>query len=101
MNNIIRTSVTAIALFLTVTAAQAKGTSLAYSRTSNANIGITPTNQVAIGSLYKITDNTGKVVLQGRIKSANTFHIPTRKLSNGTYKFSVDGFILQEFTINN
>lgn len=101
MNNIIRTSVTAIAILISVAGAQAKGTSLAYSRSVDTHIGITATNQVAVGSIYKIIDSKGKIILQGRIKSASTFQIPTRKLNNGTYKFSVDGFILQEFSINN
>jgi len=101
MNNIIRTSVTAIALLLTVSAAQAKGTSLAYSRTANAQIGITAGNQVTVGSIYKITDASGKVVFQGRIKSRNTFYIPTNKLANGSYTFSVDGYQLQDFSLNN
>lgn len=99
MNNLIRTSVLAIAFFTTAISVQAKGTSLLYSRNANTNIGVTPTNQVAVGSIYKILDSKGSVVLQGRILSGNTFYIPTRKLENGNYKFSVDGFILQEFSI--
>lgn len=101
MKNIIRTSAIAIALFLSATALQAKGTSLIYSRSANTQIGITAGNQVAVGSIYKVTDANGKVVLQGRIRSLNTFYIPTSKLGNGTYQFSVDGFNLQEFSISN
>lgn len=100
MNNIIRQSVIAAALLLTTVAAQAKGTSLQYSRALNTQIGITATNQVAIGGIYKIMDANGKIMLKGRIKSGDTFYIPTGKLPNGSYIFTVDGFPLQSFSVN-
>lgn len=100
MKNIIRKSVIAVALLLSVATANAKGNSLSYSRTLNTQIGITATNQVAVGGTYKVLDVNGKVVLKGRISSADTFYISTGKLSNGTYRFTVDGFYLQEFSIN-
>jgi len=101
MKNIIRQSIIAVTLLLTTVTANAKGTSLQYSRTLNAQIGITATNQIAIGGIYKVVDVNGKVVLQGRIKSADTFYIPTGKLANGSYIFTVDGFPLQSFCVNN
>ena len=100
MNNIIRQSIIAAALLFSVTAASARGTSYSYSRSYNTQIGITAGNEVAVGGTYKILDSNGRVVLQGRIKSRNTFYIPTGKLGNGTYTFSVDGFNLQQFSIN-
>jgi len=104
MNNIILKSIIAATLILSVNVASARGasanTSYNYSRNTNAQIGITPANNVAIGGMYKIQDASGKVVLQGRIKSADTFYIPTDKLSNGTYLFSVDGYSLKQFSVN-
>lgn len=100
MNNIITKSILAFALFISVNAASARGTSYSYSRSLNTTIGITAGNRAAVGGIYKIQDGSGRVVLQGRIKSADTFYIPTDKLSNGTYVFSVDGYGLQQFSIN-
>lgn len=99
MKTIIRQSIIAAVLLISTAGAQARGTSLHYSRNANERIGITAGNQVAVGGWYKITDPTGKIILRGRIKSAKTFYIPLNQLSNGQYRFSVDGYELQSFTI--
>lgn len=101
MKTIVRQSIATVVLFASAIAAQAKGTTLHYARTANDRIGITAGNRIAVGGLYKIADHTGKVVLQGRIKSADTFYIPVSQLSNGSYSFSIDGYELQSFTITN
>jgi hypothetical protein len=74
------------------------GNLLKYSRTTNAQIGITPIN--ANGCSYEVRNQDGKVVLKGTINSNNTFFISTKKLGVGTYTFTLNGEAQQEFEIN-
>ena len=101
MKNIIIKSIVALALIISVNAASAKGNGLNYSRSLNPLIGISAGNNAAVGGTFKVLDGNGRVVLQGRIKSTDTFYLPTNKLMNGTYLFTVDGYSLQQFSVNN
>ncbi len=51
-----------------------------------------------LGSLYTVYDNTGKVVLSGKINSENTV-IELGNLSGGIYMFSVGGNMKQTFKV--
>jgi hypothetical protein len=51
-----------------------------------------------IGNNYSIYDNTGKVVLSGKLKSENTT-IELGNLSGGIYMFSVGENMRQTFKI--
>ena len=100
MKKIIIKSIAALALILSVNAVSAQGHRLVYSRSSNPFIGISAGNNVAIGGSYKVFDGNGRVVMQGRITSAATFYLSTNRLMNGTYLFTVDGYSLQRFAVN-
>jgi hypothetical protein len=69
-----------------------------YNRQLNANIGITASSN-AVGRTYIITDNKGRIIMRGVIRSGKTFFIPVEKLNNGVYQFSIGGSILQKFAV--
>jgi hypothetical protein len=73
------------------------GNVLKYDRSTNAQIGITPSN--ANGCTYEVRNQDGKVVLKGTISGSNTFYIATKKLATGTYSFTLNGDAQQEFEI--
>ena len=50
------------------------------------------------GSIYTINDNTGKIVLSGKINSVNTI-IELGNLSGGTYLLSIGENLKQTFKI--
>jgi len=55
-------------------------------------------NSILIGKLYKITDNSGRVVLSGQIRSENNI-IDLSDLANGVYHMNVDNKMKQQFKI--
>ena len=99
MKNIIRKSVIAATLALTIAASSfsAKAEALVYNRESNPTIGVTVEN--ATGAAFTVKDQKGNVVLKGTVKSDKTFFISTGKLGKGTYKFFIGNLAVQEFTI--
>ncbi|PSK94326.1 hypothetical protein [Taibaiella chishuiensis] len=100
MKTIIRKTVIAASLLLSLTAASFNTFAQdrpVYDRSVNPSIGIKVEN--AAGAGYSITDQKGNVVFNGRIAGNKTFYIPTGKLSNGTYRFLVAGNVFQEFVI--
>lgn len=70
---------------------------LVYKRALNPTIGITAGN--ANGSSYTVTDENGKVVMAGSIRSDKTFYIATSKLGSGLYCFRIGGQVMQQFII--
>ena len=56
------------------------------------------TDSKLIGSVYSVYDNTGKVVLSGKINSENT-DIELGNLSGGIYLFSVGENVKQRFKV--
>lgn len=99
MKTIIRKSVIAATLALTIAASSfsAKAETLVYNRQSNPAIGITVEN--ATGASFTVKDKKGNIVLQGTVKNDKTFFISTSKLGKGTYKFYIGQLAVQEFTI--
>ncbi len=100
MKNIIRKSVIAASLLLSLTAASFNTNAQdrpVYDRSVNPSIGIKVEN--ATGTGYSITDQKGNIVFNGRIAGNKTFYIPTGKLNSGTYRFLVGGNVFQEFVI--
>jgi hypothetical protein len=100
MKNFIRKSVIAVTLILvacvTTFQTNAKNSVFVYDRAVNSNINISSDN--ALGCKYEVKDSNGNIVLSGKITSAS-FNIPTAKLNKGTYHFSINGNILQQFAI--
>ncbi len=100
MKNIIRKSVIAASLLLSLTAASFNTNAQdrpVYDRSVNPSIGIKVEN--ATGTGYSITDQKGNVVLGGTIAGNKTFYIATGKLGKGTYRFLIAGNVFQEFVI--
>lgn len=93
-------SLTIASLMLVITASSlqvtAQSSTLIYERSTNSNINISSDN--AVGCTYEIRDKKGNVVMNGKIRYAK-FSIPTDKLTNGIYHFSINGNILQAFII--
>jgi hypothetical protein len=94
--NIIIATIICFSTVLSTTTATA-GNILKYNRSTNAQIGVTPSN--ANGCTYEVRNQDGKVVLKGTISGSNTFYIATKKLATGTYSFTLNGEAQQEFEI--
>lgn len=73
------------------------GNIMVYERTLNPSIGITAGN--ANGAIYTITDENGKVVMTGSIRSSKTFYIATGKFGSGLYCFRIGGQVMQQFIV--
>ena len=101
MKTLIRKSVIASVFFLTLVISGVQSYAqnnnvFVYDRTLNNSIAIASDN--AVGCSYQVKDKKGNTVMSGKIKSAN-FNIPTSKLSNGTYHFTINGKVLQQFIV--
>ena len=100
MKKIILAAVILTVLTGTALSASARSNNtLTYNKFANPQIGVTAGNKHTIGRSYTISDEKGKVVMKGVIRSAETFYISTQKLANGSYVFKIDGETVQEFVI--
>ena len=68
-----------------------------YPNPANSQINVKADAKL-FGSVYTIYDNTGKLVLSGKINSANTI-IELGNLSGGIYMFSVGENLKQTFKV--
>lgn len=71
---------------------------LVYRRNLNPAIGVTP-DLSAVGYSYTVYNSDGSPVVNGIIKTGNTFFISTQKLPNGTYRFYIGNELLQTFVV--
>jgi hypothetical protein len=68
-----------------------------YPNPANSQINVKADAKL-LGSIYTVYDNTGKVVLSGKINSENTV-IELGKLSGGIYLFSAGENLQQTFKV--
>ena len=68
-----------------------------YPNPANSHINV-KADVTLLGSDYTIYDNTGKLVLSGKINSENTV-IELGNLSGGIYMFNVGGNLKQTFKV--
>jgi len=54
----------------------------------------------ANGMKYAVTNDKGETVLSGKVKSNEEILIPSFKLAEGVYHFSVNGSNIQDFKID-